>query len=237
MSSSKDTSEDKDAKKRKGKPGAKGNRTINDDDRGAVEKARWHRHGSLIVKGVLALNCDLCVPGTVEAEMGIQLAGNLHATGAVRCGGIGGKGDVRAGGLFSVGGIDIDGDVYVLGDIVANSGAIQATGNIVATGRIATPAGLHARSVSSLVHDVRCKYLETRELPMGPAFYAGVPPTAGKFATLMALPARDTLSEQWREDAATLCAWDGWHALIRAQLRMYFGLSEREDLAAVGGAS
>ena len=36
----------------------------------------------------------------------------------------------------------------------------------------------------------------------------------------------DDLRELMRDDAEEICAWDGWHWIIKAQLEMFFGLKD-----------
>jgi hypothetical protein len=37
-----------------------------------------------------------------------------------------------------------------------------------------------------------------------------------------------------REEAADICAWEGWHPILKAQLEMFFGLKKRVERVALG---
>ena len=111
-------------------------------------------------------------------------------------------------------------------------GSIEAGGYIEAGGHI--KAGGYIFSFS---FDISFReYLKSSTLPFYREFYAAMPPLK-KYA-------KDILDESkcWddykrlitKEEAQKICAWDGWHWIIRVQLEMFFGLKERVTSVDIG---
>lgn len=110
-------------------------------------------------------------------------------------------------------------------------GVIEVERSVVAD-RVSIKAGWSIKaggSILALTFEVRCTFLATKRLPFWREFYATMPPltkwadairSGGNcWASLRSLPSR--------EEAEQICAWDGWHWILRAQLEMFFGLKER----------
>ena len=114
--------------------------------------------------------------------------------------------------------ITIDGSVSAASINIKAGWSIKAGGSIEAGGY-----------VFSFTFSIVCKWFSTKRLPFWREFYAAMPPLK-KWSQAI----RDE-GKCWNqlctkissEEAVEVCAWDGWHPLIRAQLEMFFRLKDK----------
>jgi len=118
-------------------------------------------------------------------------------------------------------------DCYVTGNVKAGRG-IEAREWIEAGEAIWAGGGIEAEWVFSFTFSVSAKTITTKFLPFWRNYWAEMPPL-----------------KKWREDIMNdekcwgdypkmltkkekeeICAWDGWHWILRAQLEMYLGLKK-----------
>ena len=103
---------------------------------------------------------------------------------------------------------------------------------IEAGGGIKAGSDIEALFVFSFRFEVGAKFLKTKLLPFWREFYAAMPPLA-KWAALIRDEHKcwnDLRKAVTREESEEIVKWDGWHPLIAAQLRMFFGLVDRVEL-------
>ena len=139
---------------------------------------------------------------------------------------------IRSGGyIYSNGSIRSDGDIHSDGYIYSN-GDIYSGGYIYSNGSIRSDGDIKAGGyIFSSVFEISCKFIVTRTLPFWRSYYAAMPPLTKYAASILnTSKCWDTLRQEIMPDAEPICAWDGWHPIIRAQLRMYFGFSTQETL-------
>lgn len=84
---------------------------------------------------------------------------------------------------------------------------------------------LAAQSVESGHFSVRCSELRTSLMPLWREFYLPMPPLK-KYEAVIREECWYEIREALKPDAEGICAWEGWHPLIRAQLQMFLGLRE-----------
>ena len=131
-------------------------------------------------------------------------------------------------GVISVtGGISVKRLIAKAGWSIKAGGSIEAGGSIKAGGYIEAGEYIEAGTfVFSFTFSLQCTALHTKLLPFGRDYYAVMPPLLRWaddirnkcWAELRSLPTQD--------EAEEICNWNGWHWIIAAQLRMFFGLVE-----------
>lgn len=133
--------------------------------------------------------------------------------------------------------LHVEGDLIVepnLGCVCSKKG-VSATLSIIAQAGsgIKAGSGIEAGTfVFSFQFYVRAKWIETQSLPFWREYWAEMSPLKP-----FAVEIRKE-SNCWNslralvspEQAKEICAWEGWHPLLRAHLEMFFGLKKRVTL-------
>ena len=129
---------------------------------------------------------------------------------------------------------DLDGTVHVPGNLVAEC-SIDVRGYLSVDGSIEAGSSIEARGyieagryIKAGGYDIAATSISTKTLPYWRKYYADMPPLK-KW--------RDKILDNnncWHDlkllptkaEAKKICAWDGWHWIIRGQLECFFGLRE-----------
>lgn len=143
----------------------------------------------------------------------------------------------------------IDGDLIVEGDLSfepeGGCGTIEVTGAIrcknlrvkpgwsIRAGRYIDAGGyIHAGGdidadglVFSAVFELSCSQLKTGKVPFWREYYL-VCPILQKHHKVIRERCWDAIREALKPEAKEICAWEGWHPIVRAQLEMFLGLRE-----------
>ena len=120
--------------------------------------------------------------------------------------------------------VEFKGSVKFEVDVVLGEGwSIKAGGFIEAGGSIEAGG-----FIFSFVFDIQCKWFSTKTLPFWRKYWANMFPLR-KWD-------RDILSEKcWnelrklptKEEQKVICAWEGWHWILRGHLECFFGLKDK----------
>ena len=109
---------------------------------------------------------------------------------------------------------------------------IWANDGISANNRISAGRGIYAKQtisglfVSSQTFDIKCEKLITSQLPFWRNFWAKQLPLK-KWQNQILNDKNcwnDLKSIPTQQEKQEICAWEGWHPILKAQLEMFFGL-------------
>ena len=103
--------------------------------------------------------------------------------------------------------------------------AIEAGGSIKAGG-----------SIFSFQFSISAKFIVSKTLPFWRKYWAEMPPMK-KWRDLILNESKcwdDYRKAVTKREAKKICAWDGWHPILRAQLEMFFGLKDKVELLKEG---
>ena len=112
------------------------------------------------------------------------------------------------------------------GGSIEAGGAIKAGVSIEAGGAIKAGGAINAGDyIFSFIFDIKCKSLKTKRLPFWRNYWSAMPPLK-KYSNqiLEENLCWNDLRELTKKDAKKICAWNGWHWILKAQLEMFFGL-------------
>jgi hypothetical protein len=134
----------------------------------------------------------------------------------------------------------IEGDLIFDGNIEFKdsgyvTGKIEVTGSIVAGGSI--EAGRSIKAVGSIeaggyifsfFFEIICKKLITSRLPFCREYWAAQIPLKKYYKIIVdsSLHWNDYKEMVSAKEAKKICAWVGWHWILRAQLEMFFGIKK-----------
>ena len=168
----------------------------------------------------------------VESLLGwVRFRGSVSATGSVVT--KAGSGIEAGLGIKAGLGIEAGWGIKAGWGIEAGLG-IEAGWGIKAGEGIEAGEGIKAKFVFSFQFKVQSKWIATLYLPFWRAFWAEMPPLKDfRDAIMDESKCWDALRSLVSEKKANeICAWDGWHPLLRAQLEMFFRLKDRVELPA-----
>jgi hypothetical protein len=187
----------------------------------------------LYVGGNLDAGGQLRAGGYLKACGDLIAGGDVRAGGYLKaCGHLIAGGDVRAGGyLKACGHLIADGDLTAGGDLRAGEdlkagGDVRAGVDVIACGDLTAGGTIDVQSIFCGTFNVKAKKIITHKLPFWRHYYADMKPLRKWRDEILNL---DNCWDDFRqmvtkEEAEEICAWDGWHWLIRIQLEMFFGL-------------
>ena len=114
--------------------------------------------------------------------------------------------------------------IWCLGTISIEAGGyIEAGGSIEAGGYIEAGG-----SIFSFLFEINCESLRTKLLPFWRNYWAEMPPMKEWKEQILSDMCWDDLRKlPTKEEAKEICAWEGWHWILRVQLEMFFGLKEK----------
>ena len=137
--------------------------------------------------------------------------------------------------------LDSDGNCTIKGNLIAKCnvtntaslyvmGYIEADGYIKAGWYIEAGGYIKASYVLSLNFDITCKKLITKKVPFCRKYYAQMPPLK-KYKDHILDPSMcwGSLRELLKPDAKKIVKWNGWHPIVRAQIKMFFELCKEVD--------
>ena len=121
----------------------------------------------------------------------------------------------------------IEGDVIFDGKIIFEVSCC-VTGDIVG-GDIKAGGGIEAEWIFSFTFSVTAKYIVTKYLPFWRNYWADMPPLKKWRDKILD---DDICWDEYpkmltRKEKEKICAWNGWHWILRAQLEMYLGLKKK----------
>ena len=109
--------------------------------------------------------------------------------------------------------------------------SIEAGYHIKAGGSIEAGSYIKAGSyVFSFIFKIKCKYIITTILPFHRNYYAQIP-VLKKFKKeiLDENQCWNSLRKLTKSEANKILKWNGWHPIIKVQLKMFWGLVDRVD--------
>ena len=173
-------------------------------------------------------NLMICTTGNVYFKThaivkSIEAGGSIEAWGFIEA-----WGSIEAGGSIEAWGF-IDADRFIkTGGFIKTKGFIKARGSIEARRFIKAGGSIEAGEfVYSFTFEIACKSLMTRLLPFFRNFYAEMPPLkAYRNSILDTSKCWSDLRKEIAPNANEVCAWEGWHPIVKAQLKMFFGLKK-----------
>jgi hypothetical protein len=126
--------------------------------------------------------------------------------------------------------ISVPGDYIEAGWSIEAGGSIEARDYIKAGGYIKARGNIKAGGyIFSYMFNISAKVIISKLLPFGRHFWADMPPLkkwrsqildkSKCWDDLRAMPTPDEANE--------ICAWEGWHPILKCQLEMFFGLKEQ----------
>jgi len=166
---------------------------------------------------------DLIFDGKIIFVNDCYVTGNVKARGAIRAGGA-----IKAGGWIEAGEwIEAEGGIQAGGAIEAGEG-IKAGGGIEAEGRIKAGDGIEAGYIFSYTFDISAKKIVTKHLPFWRNYWAEMPPLRKWRSEILDVYKcwDDYPKMLTKKEKQEICAWDGWHWILKSQLEMYLGLKE-----------
>ena len=139
---------------------------------------------------------------TVKAGWSIEAGGSIESGGPIKSGG-----DIKSGGHIESGGS------------IKSGGGIKSGGHIESGGYI-----------DSFYFSIKCKSLKTLILPYHRGFWAKMSPLK-QYADIIQNPDNcwDRIRSELLPHAVEVCAWEGWHPILAAQLQMFFKLKDRVE--------
>jgi len=125
-------------------------------------------------------------------------------------------------------------EILIIGKALWVSGSIRAGGSIEAGwyieagGYIRAGGSIEAGGyIFSFVYQIATPRLTTKLLPYWRNYWSEMPPLKEfRDKILDESTCWDELRELIKPKAREICAWDGWHPIIRVQLEMFFGLKK-----------
>jgi len=174
-------------------------------------------------EGNLEFNDDVLIRFDLIFDKSILCKKSLYikAVGSIEAGwSINAEGSINAGVS-----IEAEGAIKAGGSIEAE-GSIKAGGSIEAGGAIKAGGAINAGDyIFSFIFDIKCKSLKTKRLPFWRNYWSAMPPLK-KYSNqiLEENLCWNDLRELTKKDAKKICAWNGWHWILKAQLEMFFGL-------------
>jgi len=125
-------------------------------------------------------------------------------------------------------------------EFIKTRGSIRSVGFVktdgfIEAGSIEAKAIIEAKEyikvfgyVFSFQFAVEAKSISTRRLPFGRRYWAEMPPLKKwRKQILSDMPWEDLRALPTKAEARKICAWGGWHWLLKAHLEMFFGLRDK----------
>jgi hypothetical protein len=172
--------------------------------------------------------------GSTSADDSVRAYGSIRVGGYLNAGGyvyadkdINVDWSIGAGSSLHAGGAIISGEHIKAGEYIVAGEALSAHENIHANKVIACDGTITAGGhIISMIFDIKAKAIATRALPFWREFWARMKPLKPFAEAILDTKncwgdLRELLTE---EQAKSVCAWDGWHPHLRAQLLMFFQL-------------
>lgn len=180
-------------------------------------------------RGAYVFDNDVIFECSIEVKQSIIADGFIIGGGSIKT-----QGFIRSGGLLEVGGsinvgefVKADWNIKVVRWLIVkksitSEGFIEVAGPIAAGDFIKT-----SKHVLSLSFDIRTLEIATKTLPFWRKFWAEMPPLRKFRSAILS----NTCWEELRdlptlEEKKEICAWDGWHWLLRGQLECFLGLRD-----------
>jgi hypothetical protein len=184
--------------------------------------------GSIVSPRYTMIQCD----GYIKANGNIDVGGVKSINGSVIAeGNIHARSDISASlNIESTNGGIVSGCSIRCGNNIWSKDVISAVREIVADKTICVNAGgiSAAYVLSSHTFNVNAQWLKTTILPFHRNYWASqLPLQCYAKQILDCTYCWDSLRELIQPKAKQICAWPGWHPLLRAQLEMFFGLKEK----------
>ena len=129
----------------------------------------------------------------------------------------------------------IEGDFICPDENVYFDSAVEVSGKIEVK-RLFTDAGESIKAgeyikagewIFSFTFEIKCSTLSTKRLPFFREFYSDMPPLIKWRGEILSRKCWDYYKNMLtKKEAEEVCAWEGWHWILKAQLEMFFGLKD-----------
>jgi hypothetical protein len=149
-----------------------------------------------------------------DGEKNLEAGGNIYA----RCG------------VFCEEGSIVAGKNIISGDSILAECDLLAGGFIKAGGFIRAVNIKAGESVFTSTYEVKAMTLSTRSLPLSPSYFIEQPPFKRYREALDKELGWGDLRSATFLERNEICSWEGWHPLLRAQLRMFYGCEPRVEI-------
>ena len=165
------------------------------------------------------------IKGNLDFDGKIIFANSCTVEGCIRAQSIEGLGDIKShGSIESRSSIKSRGSIE--GYWYIKSGDYIESGDYIKSGEY----------IFSTTFNIEAKYIATKTLPFGKHFWAEMLPLRN---WKKEIEDRQLCWDDYRQmitkaEAEKVCAWEGWHWILRAHLEMFFGLKEKYEIKGKG---
>ena len=185
-------------------------------------------NASILVGGYIRSGDSISVRGCIDSRHLIMSQGSIEAGYYIKSlDSIVAKKSIKSGNNIS-------------GYSIISGGAITANGWITAHNLIEADGAVQTEHFAfSFNHAIVCETLRTKLLPYNRNYWAEMKPLRRWRADILNT---DNCWEKLRAlfttaDAREICAWDGWHPILRAHLEMFFNLRTEVSGEELGSGS
>ena len=198
---------------------------------------QYRREGAYHFHDNVLFRCSVVAHGSIEADMGIAASENVETSGSIVTteGSITAGGFIRADRHIKAGGFIRANRHIKAGGFIETSEYVAAGGDIIANKYIVTgeyikadesikTGWIEADWIFSFDNNVSAETISTDHLPAWRKFWAEMPPLRRW---------REQILDEsicWNDfkaipenEAREICAWEGWHWILRGQLECFFG--------------
>lgn len=162
----------------------------------------------------------------IKAREGIKAVKHIETKGGIEAGWKIEAGEgIKAGSRIEAGMSHRNGTIK--GRRIKAGSWIKTNGGVEAAHEITAQERIEAGYVFSFQYEIDAEIVKTSILPFGREYWRRMKPLV-RWEKEIQIFCWDRLRElPTREEAEEICAWEGWHPVLRWHLEMFFGLKEQ----------